>query len=148
MPTSFRITSLDPFTPIKGTKRQPGSCAINLLHLNKDTWQQELLKKRSGKAMNWWVYKGVDAEYVRQMLATNPVEKPGRTGRIKREWVVEGHRQDHYWDAESYTLALANVFGLGGAVIRGVKGRAHRTKRKKAPEKPRGAPPRKPSFWD
>lgn len=116
MPTPYRLSKLDPFAPDQ--KKSAGRGAINLLHVNKDVWGQELLKKRSGAAMNWHVYKNVEADYVRQMLSTNLVERVNKRGKSSLEWVVEGHRQDHFWDCENYVLALSHVFGLGGAVMR------------------------------
>ena len=118
MPQPYKMTAVDPFAV---TQSRVKKVAINLLNINKDVWQGELLKRRNGTNLNWFTYKDTDSEYVRQMLSTNHVERTDRRGKVKWEWVVEGHRQDHYWDCESYILALSHVFGLGGAVIR--KGR-------------------------
>ena len=65
--------------------------------------------------MNWHVYKGPDSEYIRQMLSTNLVESTNKRGQIVREWKVAGHKQDHFWDCETYCLALAHIYGLTGA---------------------------------
>ncbi|MBQ94860.1 MAG: hypothetical protein CL510_03380, partial [Actinobacteria bacterium] len=110
-------------------------------------WQEEMLKRRSGAALNWWVYKNVDAEYIRQMLSTNIVEKVTKSGRVRREWVVEGHRADHYWDCETYALALSAVFGLGGAIMREGEGKGpqHSTAPRKRPAKRAKS---SGSFWD
>ena len=116
LPHPYRMTSVDPFSAIKGGKM--GKATVNILNVNKDVWQGELLKKRNGTTHNWFTYKETDHEYVRQLLSTNQVEKTDRRGKVKFEWVVEGHRQDHYWDCETYILTLSHVFGLGGAVIR------------------------------
>ena len=141
MPTSYRIAKLDPFTPDQ--KRSKASSMINLLHVNKDTWGQEMLKKRSGAAMNWQVYRGIEVEYVRQMLSTNLIERVNQRGKSKLEWHVEGHRADHFWDCETYCLALSHVFGLGGAVMRKAGEAAPTPKRR--PRKPKPAAPS--SFW-
>jgi len=111
MPTPYRLTAIDPFTVMKGQRRKGGG-KINMLHVNKDTWQQELLKKRSGEAHNWFLYEAIDFEYVRQMLSTNLLERVNKRGRRVREWVVTG-REDHFWDCETYALALSSAFGLG-----------------------------------
>ena len=140
MQTPYRLSKLDPFTPDQ--KKIAGRGAISLLHVNKDVWGQELLKKRSGAAMNWHVYKSVDSDFVRQMLSTNLVERVNKRGKSSLEWVVEGHRQDHYWDCENYVLALSHVFGLGGAVMRENAGE------KPAPAKRRKRPKTSgSSFW-
>ena len=140
--TSYKVTQIDPDSAnVKGAKAS--KARINLLHVNKSIWGEEMLKRRSGASLNWWLYGNIDLEYVRQMLSTNYVEKVNRMGRVVREWVVAGHRQDHYWDAEIYVLALSQMFGLGGAVMKDEIN---------TPTKP--APARKlkrpsgPSFWD
>ena len=147
MPTSFRLAKLDPFSATPQGKKRASKNAINLVHINKQTWQEEMLKRRSGAALNWWVYKNVDAEYIRQMLSTNIVEKVTKSGRVRREWVVEGHRADHYWDCETYALALSAVFGLGGAIMREGEGKGpqHSTAPRKRPAKRAKS---SGSFWD
>ena len=111
-----------------------------MLNVNKDVWQGELLKRRNGTNLNWFTYKDTDSEYVRQLLSTNHIERTDRRGKVKWEWVVEGHRQDHYWDCETYILALSHVFGLGGAVIRRGKDLADTDQARPArkPSKPQG----------
>ena len=116
MPTPYRLSQLDPFTVAKKQARKGGG-VISLLHVNKQVWQEELLKARSGQKNNWHLYAGVDDEYVRQMLSTNLVEKVNAKGKTVTEWVVSG-RDDHFWDCETYALAVSSAFGLGGAVIK------------------------------
>ena len=111
MPQPYRITKIDPFTVFKNQTRRGGS-KINLLHVNKDVWQQELLKKRSGAALNWFLYQDIDADYVRQLLSTNLVESINKRGRAVREWTVNG-KHDHFWDCEVNALALSSAFGIG-----------------------------------
>ena len=111
MQTSYRINNLDPFAH----DQRNGKATVVLCHINKDIWQQEMLRKRSGAAMNWHVYKGPDSEYIRQMLSTNLVESTNKRGQVVREWKVAGHKQDHFWDCETYCLALAHIYGLTGA---------------------------------
>ena len=111
MPTPYRLTKIDPFTVFKKQARRGGS-KINLLHVNKDVWQQELLKKRSGAALNWFLYQDIDADYVRQLLSTNLVETINKRGRSVREWAVSG-KDDHFWDCEVNALALSSAFGIG-----------------------------------
>jgi len=139
--TSYKVTQIDPDSAnVKGAKHT--AARINLLHVNKSVWGEEMLKRRSGAALNWFLYANIDPEYVRQMLATNFVERVNRTGRVVREWVVAGHRQDHFWDCEIYVLALSQMFGLGGAVM--LDELASPAKQK--PKTPRKS--RAPSFWD
>lgn len=116
MPTPYRLTQLDPFNVTKKQARKGGGL-ISLLHVNKQVWQEELLKARSGKKSNWHLYSDVDDEYVRQMLATSLVERVNKKGKTVTEWVVNG-RDDHFWDCETYALAVSSAFGLGGAKIR------------------------------
>ena len=132
---SYRMGSVDPFSPIPGKKK--GKEVINLLHVNKETWQGELLKRRNGETHNWFTYRGIDMEYVRQLLSTNQIERVDRRGRVVLEWHVEGHRQDHWWDCETYILALSHVFGLGGAVMRKPKKKTAKkeTKRRRKPSR-------------
>uniref|UniRef100_UPI0032B2F688 terminase gpA endonuclease subunit n=1 Tax=uncultured Limnobacter sp. TaxID=199681 RepID=UPI0032B2F688 len=144
MPTSYRIAKLDPFTPSTGgSPRRHGKRAITLLHINKKIWQEEMLLKRSGAAQNWWTYSPIDNEYLRQILSVQLVEKVNKTGRLVRQFVTAGHRQDHFWDAETYTLAMSNVFGLGGGVM---KGQDLLEEKPRAPQKP--TQQAGPSFWD
>ena len=124
-----------------------GKATVNILNVNKDVWQGELLKKRNGTTHNWFTYKETDHEYVRQMLSTNQVEKTDRRGKVKFEWVVEGHRQDHYWDCETYILTLSHVFGLGGAVIRQGKDLAKTDKAKPKRKRIQVQNSNKNSFW-
>lgn len=135
---SYRMSNVDPFTPVQG---KSGAPTINLLHVNKETWQHEMLKRRNGESHNWFTYRSVDMEYVRHLLSTNLVERVDRKGRVVLEWHVEGHRQDHWWDCEVYILALSHVFGLGGAVMRKEKPGSKKAK-KKLPRKQR-----KSKFW-
>jgi phage terminase large subunit GpA-like protein len=115
LPTSYRLSKINPYHSNQLEKRGP---TISLVHVNKDTWGQELLKRRNGEKQNWELYRGVDSEYIRQMLSTNLVENVDRRGRSVLEWKVEGHKQDHYWDCEQYMLALSHLFGLGRANTR------------------------------
>lgn len=137
--TSYRMNQIDPFSPVQG---QTGKATINLLHVNKSVWQAELLKKRNGESMNWFCYRDVDPEYIRQMLSTNLVERVDRRGKTQLEWHVEGHRQDHFWDCENYILALSHVFGLGGSVMREQKKKPAKKAARKMPKKKRGS-----KFW-
>jgi phage terminase large subunit GpA-like protein len=135
MPTSYRLVKIDPYSPIKGQRSK--SPRINLLHVNKGIWQEELQKKRGGIGLNWFVYNNVDSEYVRQMLATSLVERTNRRGVVVREWRVEG-RDDHYWDCENYALALSSAFGIGGVIEK-----SEVKPKRKAP----AAPDEDESFW-
>ena len=92
MQTSYRINNLDPFAH----DQRSGKTTVVLCHVNKDVWQQELLRRRSGEAMNWQVYKGTDTEYIRQMLSTTLEESTNKRGRTVLEWKVAGHKQDHF----------------------------------------------------
>ena len=100
-----------------------------------------MLKRRSGSTLNWWLYSNIDMEYVRQMLSTNYTERVNRVGKVVHEWVVAGHRQDHFWDAEIYVLALSQMFGLGGAVMK---------EELSIPDSPtkKAIKPQGESFWD
>jgi|TARA_Y100000310_G_scaffold343135_2_gene449399 phage terminase large subunit GpA-like protein len=124
MPTPYRLTRLDPYSVMKKQARKGGG-QINLLHVNKQVWQEELLKARSGQKLNWHLYDSVDAEYVRQMLSTNLVERVNAKGKTVTEWLVTG-RDDHFWDCETYALAVSSAFGLGGAVIQKVEKKPNR----------------------
>jgi phage terminase large subunit GpA-like protein len=117
--TSYRLSKINPFHHNQLTTKSRAT--VNIVHVNKDTWGQELLKHRSGETMRWELYQGVDTEYIRQMLSTNLVENVNRMGKAVMEWKVEGHKQDHYWDCEQYLLALSHLFGLGRANTRGEK---------------------------
>tara|TARA_R110000824_G_scaffold35418_1_gene111077 strand:+ start:1253 stop:3046 length:1794 start_codon:yes stop_codon:yes gene_type:complete len=143
LPHPYKMTGVDPFSPVKQGKVK--KAVINLLNINKDVWQGELLKRRNGTNLNWFTYKDTDPEYVRQMLSTNHIERTDRRGKVKWEWVVEGHKQDHYWDCETYILTLSHVFGLGGAVIRKGKDLADTDKARPAKRAP--TRPVKKSIW-
>ena len=144
----YKMTGIDPDNPTRD--RRNNKQVINLLNVNKDIWQGELLKRRNGSNLNWFTYKDTDSDYIRQLLSTNHKERTDRKGKVKWEWVVEGHKQDHYWDIETYILCLSHVFGLGGAVIR--KGQDLKdtdTSKKKPRKRPRLSPPLPPkkSIW-
>lgn len=144
LPHPYKMTGVDPFSPVKNAKLKKH--VINLLNINKDVWQGELLKRRNGTNLNWFTYKDTDPEYVRQMLSTNHVERVDRRGKVKWEWVVDGHKQDHYWDCETYILTLSHVFGLGGAVIRKGKDLAA-TDKAQPPQKAPALKYNKKSIW-
>lgn len=137
MPTPYRLTNLNPYSALKKQAfRASGNIA--LLHVNKDVWQEELLKARSGQKKNWFLYPEPDGEYVRQMLSTSQVEKVNTKGKTVTEWVVTG-KDDHFWDCETYAYALSSAFGLGGALIK--KSPTTITKASSKNELPE-------SFWD
>jgi len=140
--TSYKVTQIDPDSAnVKAAKQS--KARINLLHVNKSVWGEEMLKRRSGSTFNWWLYSNIDLEYVRQMLSTNYLERVNKVGRVVHEWVVAGHRQDHFWDAEIYVLALSQMFGLGGAVMKDkLEGPPPETPKQKQRIKPAT------SFWD
>jgi len=130
--TSYRMGQVDPYAANQ-SKHKTGN-EIHLLHVNSGTWKAELVKRRNGERKDWFVYREVDSDYTRQMLSTNLVEKIDKRGRVILDWQVEGHRQDHYFDCETYILCLSHVFGLGGSVIRKAKGPKKETA-KKAPRR-------------
>jgi hypothetical protein len=117
MPTPYRITKLDPYT-VSNKQNRPGGGKINLFHVNKQVWQEELLKKRNGSAFNWFLYEGADTEYMRQLFSTSFVEGVNKAGNTERKWVVTG-RHDHFWDCETYALALSSALGIGAVKSEG-----------------------------
>lgn len=106
--TSARIVTIDPFF---GTARAGG--AINMIHVNKTVWQTELLKCKSGRSGRWLVYADPDPDYIRQLNSTTLAERKRKDGKVIMEWQLAPHRQNHYWDCETYAMATAYVLGFG-----------------------------------
>ncbi len=135
MQNSYKITSIDPFYH----DQKKGRSKIHLININKNVWQQELLKKRSGSTLDWHLYKNLEPDYIKQILSTEYKENINRKGQSKLEWVVAPHKQDHYWDCETYILCMAHMLGLRAGV------------KLKKKEKPSKAPIKKiepDSMWD
>jgi phage terminase large subunit GpA-like protein len=136
MTTSYKISQLDPFYH----DQRRGKRRINLININKEVWQQEMLKKRSGQTLDWFLYKNLDSEYIKQILSTDYREEVNRKGQSKLQWVVAPHKQDHFWDCETYILCLAHIFGLGAGLIRRKKKEVKKASKKKTETEP--------SIWD
>ena len=117
MASGVRFANVDPFL---GTVRQGQK--ISLLHVNKAIWQMELLKRKSGKLKNWLIHREPTQDYLRQLNSTTLVEVVPKKGKKARlEWKTASHGQDHFWDCETYALAIAHALGLsenGAAVFR------------------------------
>lgn len=104
---SARLTTIDPF---HGTARAGAS--INMVHVNKTVWQNELLKCKSGRGGKWSIYIDPDPDYIRQLNSTTLVERKRKDGKVVMEWQLAAHRQNHYWDCETYAMAIAFVLGF------------------------------------
>ena len=133
LPVPQRINQVDPFT---GTNKA-GRFSIRLLNIDVTVWQGELAQRRAGRIEGFEVYKGIDAEFVRQFFAKYQVEETDKRGRKKVIWKVRRHRQDHYWDCCTYALCLSKIMGFGQV-------------KEVVEEKPPKPPPVKPppkSFW-
>lgn len=62
----------------------------------------------------WHVYEGVDEEYLRQITSEQKVIVPAGKNGVQHLWVVKpGSPQNHYWDCETYALAVAQIFERG-----------------------------------
>lgn len=106
--TPYNYTQIDPFT---GLRRQ-GLHKIRLLHVNKELWQAELARRRAGKSLDWGLYENPDPAYLKQLNAVWLEEtRSKKTGKLVRTWKTRGKDGEHYWDCETYALAMSRLLG-------------------------------------
>lgn len=78
------------------------------------------MRKPNGRG-SWMVYKGCDEEYAEQVTAEHKINV--RSGnKVHQEWVQkESHNDNHYLDAEVYSLAAADTLGVRMLFLQGSK---------------------------
>jgi phage terminase large subunit GpA-like protein len=87
---------------------------MNLAIVDGDKYKDMIaarMQKRNGTG-SWMVYKGCDQEYADQVTAEHKVNvKSG--SRVTQHWVPKhSHADNHYLDAEVYSLAAADIMGV------------------------------------
>lgn len=75
------------------------------------------MQKPNGKG-SWMVYKDCDREYAEQVTAEHKVTERNGNGKEVMKWVLKtSHADNHYLDAEVYSLAAADVLGVRGLFL-------------------------------
>lgn len=96
---------------------KPGSNAygMNLVLVDGDKYKDMIagrMKKPNGRG-SWMVYDGCDREYAEQVTAEHKVNIKTAGGRTVQRWVQKrSHIDNHYLDAEVYSLAAADTLGV------------------------------------
>jgi phage terminase large subunit GpA-like protein len=96
---------------------KPGSQAygMNLVLVDGDKYKDMIagrMKKPNGRG-SWMVYAGCDREYAEQVTAEHKVNVKTAGGRVVQRWVPKrSHIDNHYLDAEVYSLAAADTLGV------------------------------------
>lgn len=96
---------------------KPGSQAygMNLVLVDGDKYKDMIagrVKKPNGRG-SWMVYDGCDREYAEQVTAEHKVNIKTSGGRVVQRWVPKrSHIDNHYLDAEVYSLAAADTLGV------------------------------------
>jgi len=96
----------DDMDPAEGRKsRQRNGLSYSMLTWNTDVFRSKLLSAIDGEsAFEWYVYRMIERQYVRQVLSTHKVD--GEWSRKK------GHPDDHLFDCEVMQMVLARFGGL------------------------------------
>lgn len=95
---------------------KPGSNAygMTLVLVDGDKYKDMIaarMKKPNGKG-SWMVYEGCDEEYAEQVTAEHKVNLKSGSRTVQR-WVPKrSHIDNHYLDAEVYSLAAADIKGV------------------------------------
>jgi hypothetical protein len=97
----YRKQLIDPFEG----KRGQGGDNIVQYNFNTDTFKILLMDLIRGEAPhNWYVYKHVERDYVRQVASEH---------RVDGEWRTKpGHADNHLWDCEVLQLLGATIEGI------------------------------------
>lgn len=108
MATPYKYVQIDPFSGLS----RAGRHKIRLLHVNKSIWQAELARRRAGKVADWGLYENPDPGYLEQLNAVWLEEtRSKKTGKLVKEWKTRGTAGEHYWDCETYALAMSRLLG-------------------------------------
>ena len=69
--------------------------------------------RRENGTGSWMVYNGCDREYAEQVTAEHKVTEKSANGRETTRWVLKkSHADNHYFDAEVYCMAAADIIGV------------------------------------
>ena len=99
----FRLRQIDPFDGKTGGGRFTDR--VGEYTWNPDIFKELLLDMIMGQSeRKWWVYKGVEREYVRQVLSEECVDGVWQVRR--------GRTQNHLWDCEVLQLLAATINGI------------------------------------
>jgi hypothetical protein len=92
--------------PYEGTTRQRASSRVATYVWNPNVFKPLVLDMVNGESVcQWWVWKGIEREYVRQVLS----EECTSDG----VWQTRrGYTQNHLWDCEVLQLLAATISGV------------------------------------
>lgn len=113
---------------------KPGSNAygMNLVLVDGDKYKDMIagrMKKPNGRG-SWMVYDGCDREYAEQVTAEHKVNIKTAGGRTVQRWVPKrSHIDNHYLDAEVYSLAAADNLGVRSFHLQDEEAIKEKTKR-------------------
>lgn len=113
---------------------KPGSQAygMNLVLVDGDKYKDMIagrMKKPNGRG-SWMVYDGCDREYAEQVTAEHKVNIKTSGGRVVQRWVPKrSHIDNHYLDAEVYSLAAADTLGVRSFHLQDEEAIKEKTKR-------------------
>lgn len=130
-----KLTHFNPMT--RNKKINIGG--IRLLTIKSSLYRSELALARTGARGNWFVYRGVEKAYERELFAEVQAEKLVK-GRREIYWKTI-RSDNHQFDCETYQMALAEYFRIGG---RGIAARHGMLAQPSInPEAPRSSPRKK-----
>lgn len=92
------------------------------------------MRRPNGRG-SWMVYKGCDEEYADQVTAEHKINVRSAGGKVKQEWrQKESHNDNHYLDAEVYSLAGADTLGVRMLFLQNQQPAAPKQEAPKPPE--------------
>lgn len=98
----------------KVNKEGSGAYGMTLVLVDGDKYKDMIagrMRKPNGKG-SWMVYDGCDREYAEQVTAEHKINTK-KNGVVKQTWVQKHtHGDNHYLDAEVYSMAAADVLGV------------------------------------
>lgn len=106
-----KLTHFNPMT----RSRKINIGGIRLLTIKSSLYRSELALARTGARGNWFVYRGIDKAYERELFAEVQAEKIVK-GRREIYWKTI-RSDNHQFDCESYQMAIAEYFRIGGRGI-------------------------------
>lgn len=133
-----RLTHFNPMT--RNKKINIGG--IRLLTIKSSLYRSELALARTGARGNWFVYRGVEKDYERELFAEVQAEKIVK-GRREIYWKTI-RSENHQFDCETYQMALAEYFRIGGRGIAARRGMLAQPAIN--PEAPRPSPKKKRAY--
>lgn len=111
-----RLTHFNPMT----RSRKINAGGIRLLTIKSSLYRAELALARTGARGNWFVFRGISKSYERELFAEVQAEKIVK-GRREIYWKTI-RSDNHQFDCETYQMALAEYFRVGGRTMSARRG--------------------------